>query len=80
MAPSQYYKDFGAFLNAVVDAAVADFGLNSTVVRRRIDDWLDRQHLAEYSAKCTAGDGCTDLDVVDVARMIERSIRTDARG
>jgi hypothetical protein len=73
--PSHYYKNLGEFLNAVVDVAVADFGLESTVVRSRIDHWLDRQHLAEYAGRCAAGDGCTDLEVMDVARAIQRSLR-----
>jgi hypothetical protein len=76
--PSQHYTDFGAFLNAVVDTAIADFGIEPVVVRRRIDDWLDRQHLAEYSGKCASGE-CTDLDVVHVAGMIDRSIKSGTR-
>jgi hypothetical protein len=69
------YKEFGAFLNAVVEVAVADFGLDAVLVRDRIDFWLDRQHLAEYSSKCASGNGCADLDVLEVARSIERSVK-----
>jgi hypothetical protein len=68
------YKEFGAFLNAVVEVAIGDWGMDSTLVRSRIDFWLDRQHLAEYSGRCFSGDGCTEADVIEVVRLIKRSL------
>jgi hypothetical protein len=68
-----FYSNFGAFLNAVYESAVGDLSLDPVVVRDRIDFWLDRQHLAEYSAKCVSG-GCSGDDVEEVADLIKRSI------
>jgi hypothetical protein len=79
MVEAPMYKNFGEFLNAVFEVATADWGLDPALVRGRIDFWLDRQDLAEYSGKCASGGGCTEADVVGVARSIKRSIDNNTR-